>query len=140
MSCPRIPEASAFLLEEGGPDYAAHLESCPDCQEALLEAAEVLDAVAHALARAGTPKLPASPEAPPLLGWQKHWPLALGAALLLVAVGLNVLRPMTSPRVEPPTLDSAMAALDLPDTLALEDELDLLDQDLAALSLELEEL
>lgn len=143
MSCPRQPEAAAFLLEEAAPDYAQHLEDCASCQEALLEAAETLDAVGPAFEEPGTMELDeVAPPAPPS-AWQKHWPLALGAALLLVAVALNALRPMTpaEPQLalaEASSGDSALASLD--PSLSLEDQLDLLDHELDALSFELEEL
>jgi len=58
-SCPRVPEAGAYLLGAMTPteraDYAAHLAGCPHCQREVSELAGLPGLLARATAPAGEP-------------------------------------------------------------------------------------
>ena len=128
MSCRREKEATAYVLEAARADYDAHLADCPDCQQAVADAAETLEAIAPALADAQ----PEPPVEAPAKSKVPNWPLYLSIGLAAAVILLNFLNPMAAPEPPPVEPDIELAWNDPLDTTL--DELDAeLDDELLAL-------
>ncbi|MCP4806862.1 MAG: hypothetical protein GY913_02105 [Proteobacteria bacterium] len=127
MSCPRENEATAYVFERSKPDYDAHLADCTECQEAVADAAETVDAVLPVMEP--EPETVAEPKSK-----VPNWPLYLAIGLAAAVVLLNFAFPMTAAETPPPV---APQALDLAWNDPLDTTLSELDAEFDA---ELEEL
>lgn len=136
MSCPHAQSTTvAWLYGEGPEAHGAHVASCADCTDVLVEHESVLAAVAP-VARQLSAEPPRAPARRSVLGWSAALGLLAAAALLFV---LPRQAPTDAPEAVAVALDTDAVARHSPDLLtdALDSDLDALGAEVVLLSLDL---